>query len=123
MQVLDLSPDLCPLVDGVNLRATTAGTVFIDAEAEDSVVKAHQIGSSTTVEGLCFRNGSAEAGGGLHAIGSSPTFRNCIFESNGAAIGGGASYCVPANCSVAIVLLIKLSQTAKSMGKCIWRCA
>ena len=78
------------LVDGVNLRATTAGTVFIDAEAEDSVVKANQIGSSTTVEGICFRNGSAEEGGGLQAIGSTPTFRNCVFESNGAAIGGGA---------------------------------
>jgi hypothetical protein len=78
------------LIDGVDLRAATPGTVFIDAEAEDTVVKAHQIGSSTTIEGICFRNGSAEEGGGLQAIGSTATFRNCVFESNGAAIGGGA---------------------------------
>lgn len=79
------------LVDGVNLRATTSGTVFIDAEAEDSVIKANKIGSSTLIEGICFRNGSAEEGGGLYAIGSNPTFRNCVFESNGAAVGGGVS--------------------------------
>jgi hypothetical protein len=79
------------LVDGVNLKAQTPGTAIVDAEAEGSVVQAHQIGSNTLVEGMTFRNGSANQGGGLFAIGSSTRFVNCRFESNGAALGGGAS--------------------------------
>ena len=79
------------LVDGVNLKAQFVGTAIVDAEGNDSVVQAHQIGSSTTVDGLIFRNGSAPQGGGLFAVGSSASFLNCRFESNGAAIGGGVS--------------------------------
>jgi len=79
------------LVDGVNLKAQSIGTAVVDAEGEGSVVQAHQIGSSTTVDGIVFRNGSAVQGGGLFAVGSTPRFQNCRFESNGAALGGGVS--------------------------------
>jgi hypothetical protein len=79
------------LVDGVDLLAQIPGTVIIDAEAEATVIAAQKIGNNTLVEGITFRHGSAQQGGGLFSIGSSLTFLSCTFEDNAAVLGGGVS--------------------------------
>jgi hypothetical protein len=76
------------LKDGVDLLAN--GQVVVDAENEGAVVAAVHVGSSTSIEGFQFVNGSFEAGGGLFAVSSSPLFRNCTFADCSAVFGGGA---------------------------------
>jgi len=78
------------LRDGVAIEAETLGSVTVEAEGEGSVVTAIGIGTSTTIAGIWFRNGSAVEGGGLWALASSPTFYDCGFEANSAVLGGGA---------------------------------
>ena len=78
------------LREGVDLHAEVANTVIVDAESEGAVVTAIGITAATSVRGIRFVHGSAEAGGGLNAVASSPAVTDCAFEASTAVLGGGA---------------------------------
>ncbi len=67
---------------------------IIDLEQEDRAFT-FQDGSTSTIEGLTIKNGSAENGGAIFINGStavSPIISNCRFENNYATDEGGAIY-------------------------------
>lgn len=80
------------LKSGVDVIGAGAGCAIVDGGGADSVVRAVDIGSSTTLAGLTLRNGQAAQGGGIFMESSNMTVRDLVIENNhavGAAFPGG----------------------------------
>jgi hypothetical protein len=73
------------------------GAVVVDANGKGAAALNVYYATGTVVfQGLTFRNGSGNQGGGFVINASSPSFYNCIFESN-SAFNGGGGYMIASN--------------------------
>lgn len=82
-------------LNGINLKVRSlagAAQTIIDLEDNSRFLFLQNTPRENLVEGITFRNGSADYGSAIRTVGSNVIIRNCLFENN-VSSEDGAVYC------------------------------